>query len=101
MESPFQNIKPEITKYLPFNAIIPGLLLTAGVATLAEYLKKIPSLSLFSSLIIAIILGIILKNTVGVSQLFKPGITFSLKRILRLSIILLGLRLSLPQILRE
>ncbi|MEM6755428.1 MAG: putative sulfate exporter family transporter, partial [Cyanobacteria bacterium P01_C01_bin.38] len=99
MESPPQNIKPNIIKYLPLNAIFPGLLLAVGVAILAEYLKKIPSLSLFSSLIIAIILGIILKNTVGVSQIFKPGITFSLKRILRLSIILLGLRLSLPQIL--
>ena len=99
METPHQKIKEDITKALPFNAIIPGLLLTAGVAILAEYLKKIPSLSLFSSLIIAIILGIILKNTIGVSQIFKPGIAFSLKRILRLSIILLGLRLSLPQIL--
>ncbi len=99
METPHQKIKAEIAKPLPFNAIIPGLLLTAGVAILAEYFKKIPSLSLFSSLIIAIILGIILKNTIGVSQIFKPGITFSLKRILRLSIILLGLRLSLPQIL--
>mgnify|MGYP001796388472 CR=1 FL=1 len=99
MENPPQKIKAEIIKSLPFNAIIPGLLLTAGLAILAESLKKIPSLSLFSSLIIAIILGIIVKNTIGVPQLFKPGITFSLKRILRLSIILLGLRLSLPQIL--
>ena len=99
METPRHKIKTEITKALPFNGIIPGLLLTSGVAILAEYLKKIPSLSLFSSLIIAIILGIILKNTIGVSQIFKPGIAFSLKRILRLSIILLGLRLSLPQIL--
>ena len=99
MESPPQNVKTEIIKHLPFNAIIPGLLLAGGVSILAEYLKKIPSLSFFSSLIIAIILGIILKNTIGVSQIFKPGITFSLKRILRLSIILLGLRLSLPQIL--
>lgn len=99
MESPLQNLKSGIIKKIPFNAIIPGLLLAIGVAILAEYLNKIPSLSLFSSLIIAIILGIILKNTVGVSQIFKPGITFSLKRILRLSIILLGLRLSLPQIL--
>jgi len=99
METPPQKLNQEIIKNLPFHTIIPGLLLTAGVAILAEYFKKIPSLSLFSSLIIAIILGIILKNTIGVAQIFKPGITFSLKRILRLSIILLGMRLSLPQIL--
>ena len=99
METPPQKIKASLIKSLPFHAIIPGLLLTAGVAILAEYLKEIPSLSLLSSLIIAIILGIVIKNTVGVTEIFRPGIAFSLKRILRLSIILLGLRLSLPQIL--
>jgi len=99
MSNPPQNLKAEVTKTLPFHAIIPGLLLATGLSILAESLKKIPSLSLFSSLIIAILLGIIVKNTIGVPQIFKPGITFSLKRILRLSIILLGLRLSLPQIL--
>ncbi|MEB3218459.1 MAG: YeiH family protein [Nostocales cyanobacterium 94392] len=99
MENPPQKLKVEITNNVPFSTVIPGLLLTAGLAILADSLKKIPSLSLFSSLIIAIILGIIIKNTIGVPQIFQPGITFSLKRILRLSIILLGLRLSLPQIL--
>ena len=99
MNNPPQKLKAEITKSLPFYTIIPGLLLTSGLAILAESLKKLPSLSLLSSLIIAILLGIIVKNTIGVPQIFRPGITFSLKRILRLAIILLGLRLSLPQIL--
>lgn len=99
MNNPPQNLNTQVTKTLPFHTIIPGLLLATGLSILAEYLKKNPSLSLFSSLIIAILLGIIVKNTIGVPQIFKPGITFSLKRILRLSIILLGLRLSLPQII--
>ncbi|MDJ0731071.1 MAG: YeiH family protein [Crocosphaera sp.] len=79
--------------------ILPGLLLTSGLAILAESFHKLPSLSLLSSLILAIILGILVKNTIGVSKIYQPGITFSLKRILRLSIILLGLRLSLPQVI--
>ncbi|MGK7954175.1 MAG: YeiH family protein [Crocosphaera sp.] len=79
--------------------ILPGLGLTASLAILAEYLHKLPSLSLLSSLILAIILGIFLKNTIGVPKIYQQGITFSLKRILRLSIILLGLRLSLPQVI--
>ncbi len=99
MDNPPQKIPTGIIKSLSFNSLIPGLLLATGIAVLAESLKKIPSLSLFSSLIIAILLGLIVKNTVGVTPIFKPGITFSLKRILRLSIILLGLRLSVPQIL--
>ena len=99
MNNPPQKIDTAIVKNLPLHSIIPGLLLAAGLAILADSLKRIPSLSLFSSLIIAIILGIIVKNTIGVPQIFRPGIAFSLKRILKLSIILLGLRLSLSQIL--
>ena len=99
MANPPQKLKAQITKTFPISTIIPGLLLTGGLAIIAESLKKLPSLSLLSSLIIAILLGIIVKNTIGVPQVFRPGITFSLKRILRLAIILLGLRLSLPQIL--
>ncbi|MEA5596739.1 YeiH family protein [Rivularia sp. UHCC 0363] len=99
MNNPPQNLNEPITKRLPFYSILPGLLLTIGLAILANSLTKIPSLSLFSSLIIAILLGIIVKNTMVVPKVFQPGIAFSLKRILRLSIILLGLRLSLSQIL--
>ena len=48
---------------------------------------------------IAIIIGIIIRNTVGVSKAFEPGISFSAKKILRLAVILLGLKLSFLQIL--
>ena len=99
MNNPPHKFPGKLTKIFPIYSIIPGLLLTGGLAIFAESLKKLPSLSLFSSLIVAILLGIIVKNTIGVPQIFRPGITFSLKRILRLAIILLGLRLSLPQIL--
>ncbi|WP_088240311.1 YeiH family protein [Calothrix rhizosoleniae] len=94
-----QKFHSEVVKSPQSYGILAGLLLASGIALLAEYLHKIPSLSLFSSLILAIIFGILVKNTIGVPKIFQPGITFSLKRILRLSIILLGLRLSLPQVI--
>ncbi len=94
-----QKFQSEVVKSSQSYGILAGLLLASGIALLAESLHKIPSLSLFSSLILAIIFGILVKNTIGVPKIFQPGITFSLKRILRLSIILLGLRLSLPQVI--
>ncbi|MDJ0735071.1 MAG: YeiH family protein [Nostocaceae cyanobacterium] len=99
MANPPHKFNSEVVKTPQSYGILAGLLLTSGLALLAESLHKIPSLSLLSSLILAILLGILVKNTVGVPKIYQPGIKFSLKRILRLSIILLGLRLSLPQVI--
>ncbi|CDN14841.1 Putative membrane protein YeiH [Richelia intracellularis] len=93
-----QKFNSEVVNTLTSNGIAAGILLNYGLTVLAESLQKIPSLSLFSSLILARLLGILVKNITGVPKFFQPKITFSQKRILRLSIILLGLRLSLPQV---
>lgn len=77
--------------------ILPGVSLTGGLAFLAILMRSHLGLNFFSSLTWAILLGILLRNTVGVAQVYQPGITFSLKRILKLGIILLGMQLSLTQ----
>ena len=77
-----------------------GLALAAGIALLATALRHLPGLGLFSPLILAVLLGILVKNTAGVPKICQPGITFSLKRILRLAIILMGLQLSLLQFIQ-
>ncbi|MBV6622532.1 MAG: YeiH family putative sulfate export transporter [Rivularia sp. (in: Bacteria)] len=76
-----------------------GLTLTSGLALLATFLHTLPGLGLFSPLILAILLGILVRNTVGTPQVCQLGITFSLKRILKFAIILLGLQLSLEQVI--
>lgn len=78
--------------------LVAGLLLTSGVALLATFLHTLPGLGLFSPLILAILLGILIKNTIGTPQICQLGVTFSLKRILKFAIILLGLQLSLQQV---
>ena len=77
--------------------ILPGVSLTAGLASLAILMRSHLGLNFFSSLTWAILLGMLVRNTVGVAQVYQPGITFSLKRILKLGIILLGMQLSLTQ----
>ena len=76
-----------------------GLTLTSGLALLAIFLHRLPGFSLFSSLVLAILLGILVRNTVGVPQICQPGISFCLKRILKLAIVLLGLQLSLIEVI--
>lgn len=79
-------------------AILPGLALTAGIAALAFQLRRLPGIATFSPLILSILIGIALHNIVGTPAQARPGITFSLRRILRFAIILLGLQLTAAQV---
>lgn len=78
--------------------LLPGLLLTSALALIATSLQKLPGINIFSPLILAVLIGVSIRNTVGIRSVYKPGITFSLKKILRLAVILLGLKLSFAQV---
>ncbi len=79
-------------------APLPGMALTAGVAALAFALRRIPGVGILSPMILATLVGMVFHNIVGTPVWAKPGVTFSLKQILRLGIILLGLQLMAAQI---
>jgi uncharacterized integral membrane protein (TIGR00698 family) len=75
-----------------------GLLLTAAIAGSAFALRQVPGLGLFSPMILAILIGMTFHNVVGTPKRAKAGVTFSLRRILRLAIILLGLQLTAQEV---
>ena len=89
---------PEHRLGKPALAILPGLLLTSGVAVSAYGLRQLPGMTTFSPMILAIVIGIGFHNLVGTPALAKPGVTFSLRRLLRIAIILLGLQLTITQV---
>ncbi|NIS61354.1 MAG: putative sulfate exporter family transporter, partial [Proteobacteria bacterium] len=74
---------------------IVGIQLTRWIATLLG-LSKSP----VSAIMMAILLGIIAKNTTGVPKLCQSGVDFGLKKLLRLGIILMGIRLSIFAVLK-
>jgi uncharacterized integral membrane protein (TIGR00698 family) len=80
-------------------AILPGLLLTSAVAASAYGLRRLPAMATFSPMILAILIGIAFHNLIGTPAIARPGITFSLRRLLRLAIILLGLQLTIIQVI--
>lgn len=94
--------------------ILPGLFLSIIIMLLsipiADYLGKF-LLSLqgidptgksspISSVLIAIVLGIIVANLFKLSDIFKKGIDFSVTKILRLGIIFVGIKLSINEVLK-
>ncbi|HXP97922.1 MAG TPA: YeiH family protein [Telmatospirillum sp.] len=82
----------------PGGSLLPGLLLTGSIAGLAFALRQIPGVATFSPMILAIIIGMGFHNIIGTPRRAKAGITFALKRLLRLAIILLGLQLTATQV---
>lgn len=79
-------------------AVLPGLTLTGGIALLAFTLRQIPGVNMFSPMILATVTGMLFHNLLGTPALCRPGVVFSLKKILRLGIILLGFQLMLSQV---
>ena len=77
---------------------VPGLLLTGAIAAAAYGARHLPGLGSFSPMIIAIVLGIALHNTIGTPVIARAGVVFSLRRLLRLAIVLLGLQLTAQQV---
>jgi len=79
-------------------AILPGLLMASVVAASAYWLRELPGLRSFSPLILAILIGTAFHNLVGTPTIARPGVTFSMRRLLRFGIILLGFQLTASQI---
>jgi uncharacterized integral membrane protein (TIGR00698 family) len=76
----------------------PGLIAVTLLAWASIQLHTLPQLGAVSALMIAIVLGMLVRNTVGLPAACAPGIRFSLRRILRFAIVLLGFQLSARQI---
>jgi uncharacterized integral membrane protein (TIGR00698 family) len=79
-------------------SLLPGLALTAGLAALAVIIQRTSGLAALSPLMLAMVLGMAVRNLIGIGPAATPGIKFSLRRILRLSIMLLGFQLTYTQI---
>ncbi len=93
--------------------VTPGLLICFIVTMLGIYLADLigvllvninflpaGSASPISGIFVSILIGIIVRNSIGLHQAFFDGVKFSLKYALRAGIILLGLRLSLVEALK-
>lgn len=90
----------KIGKELP-NAF-PGLNLVVAVALVARFLQGLlpgPTLNrAVSEILVAVLLGLYVRNALGIPTSFEPGVKFALQRVLRLGIVLLGLRLSMQDV---
>lgn len=81
----------------PWAELLPGLAVClAGCLAALGVHRLLPAVS---PLLAGIVLGIVVANVIAIPPALRPGIAVVAKRVLRLGIILLGLQLSLSDIL--
>jgi uncharacterized integral membrane protein (TIGR00698 family) len=78
--------------------IFPGIIIVILISAVAYFLGRI--LPIIGAAVFGIIIGILIKNIFKIPEFANHGINFSSKRILQLSIILLGGTLSMTQIVK-
>lgn len=83
------------------NRALPGLALAATVAAAAFGLKalQLPLIAAVSPLMLAILLGMAVRNLLGRPERARAGIALCLRAPLRTGIVLLGLQVTLAEIL--
>lgn len=89
-------------RHLALPKVVPGLILSAALAAAGMALGQIGWLQAhgFSALTLAIVLGMLVGNTVypRVSAVGEAGVNFSKQTLLRLGVVLYGLRLTVQDI---
>jgi uncharacterized integral membrane protein (TIGR00698 family) len=88
-------------------SLLPGLLLAILLAWLSIWLSDWIGETLLgfdktpvSAVMLAILLGLIISAVIPMPRLLKPGLSFAVKTVLRLGIILLGIRLTIFDVFR-
>jgi uncharacterized integral membrane protein (TIGR00698 family) len=83
-------------------SVLPGLLLAGAIAWVSIWLSDVAGTRVMglektpiSAVMVAVLLGIAINNTLPLPSRFRPGLSFAVNKVLRLGIILLGFRLSI------
>lgn len=74
--------------------IAPGLLAAVVLALAAHALRFIPGVAKLSPLILAIVLGMAIGSTLRLPDRLAPGLAWTMRPLLRLGIVLLGLQIT-------
>src|SRR5699024_11441690 len=78
-----------------------GLAFTCLIEALGYLLAMVPGFDHVSQLVCAIIIAVIYRQIFGYPEIIRKGITFSSQKLLRLAIILYGLKLNIDTVFHD
>jgi len=83
-------------------ALLPGVAICVVLAGVGELLSVFAGERLMglaksplSPILCAVVVGLAIRNAIGLPKVYEPGLQFALRRLLRLGVVLLGIRMSL------
>ncbi len=79
--------------------LLPGILMSVAIAALAAWVESLMPIHLIGAAVIAMFIGMVLNYFLKDITVFKSGVKFTSKKILKFAIILLGLSLNITTIL--
>ncbi|WP_460272603.1 YeiH family protein [Celeribacter sp. ULVN23_4] len=82
----------------PLRHYAPGLIATGALAALAMLARRWIGVPYLSPMVLAMVAGIILRNALGFAPALGPGVSLSVKKVLRTGIVLMGFQLTLGQL---
>jgi len=94
-----------VKRFERLGELVPGMALAIGLAVAGERLAfwfgtRILGFenSPISAIPVAVLLGLLVRNLIGLPAVYEPGLKISVRFLLRFGIVLLGLRLSLAAV---
>lgn len=77
----------------------PGLLVAFALGVIATFMSRgLGGPLARSPLLVAIFIGVLIGNSFGCPESFRPGLTFTIRRLLRLAVALVGFRITVHQV---
>jgi uncharacterized integral membrane protein (TIGR00698 family) len=100
---PPTGLHPKVAHYFgKVGELAPGIVLALGLAIAGDRLARWLGTAVLgfqhspiSAVPVAVLLGLIVRNTIGLPAVYEPGLKLCVRTLLRAGIVLLGLRLSL------
>ena len=99
---PWQKLLNERFEHL--GLLLPGLVLALSLATLARIIARTTGEQLLgfdrspvSAIFVVVLMGLGIRNLIGLPLIYSKGLQICLKRVLRIGIVMLGIRLSLME----
>ncbi len=80
-------------------AIAPGVLVAFAIAGLAIVIRNTSGLAALNPVVVALVIGIAVRAGMGPQPGWKPGIAYAVRPVLRFAIVLLGLQVTLTELL--
>lgn len=96
-----ESVVTEPRKPSLFGKWLGGVAFTFLIALLGYFLSLVPGFGLIGQLACAIIIAVVYRQIFGYPEAIRPGIAFSSKRLLRVAIILYGLKLNINTVLQD